>query len=294
MSDTGKTRGALLLEDGAVGFPSLAAYARQGDGMWFNSTGIHFSVAGTEVFSIASTGPSPVGSLLLANGTAAAPSLAFSSSGNNNTGLFLKAADALGFAANGAEVGSISATGLFTLGASGGTEIHAVNGSLTATRAVTATALIPTGSTVPANGMYLSGTNVLNLATNSTSRMSISAVGAVLFKWGGGGSFGLKASDDVTLFQVTDAYVLTLGRSGATETIGMNGPVSGTKYFKCANAGDPGAVTDAIAIGSFDLSAGNATLSLRTETAVVSETVVSDATLSVQINGVTYKICLKV
>lgn len=60
------------------------------------------------------------------------------------------------------------------------------------------------------------------------------------------------------------------------------------------NQADPGAITDGIAIGSVDLSAGNATLSLRTETAVVTETVTSDRTLSVQINGVTYKILLKV
>jgi len=59
-----------------------------------------------------------------------------------------------------------------------------------------------------------------------------------------------------------------------------------------ANQADPGAVTNKIAIGSVDI-ASSATLALRTETAVVSETVVSDATLTVQINGTTYKICLK-
>jgi hypothetical protein len=50
---------------------------------------------------------------------------------------------------------------------------------------------------------------------------------------------------------------------------------------------------DMIQIFSVDLSAGNATLGLRTETAVVTESVVSDRTLSVKINGTTYKICLK-
>lgn len=51
---------------------------------------------------------------------------------------------------------------------------------------------------------------------------------------------------------------------------------------------------DMVQLYSVDLSAGNATLGLRTETAVVTETVTSDRTLSVRINGTTYKICLKV
>lgn len=67
-----------------------------------------------------------------------------------------------------------------------------------------------------------------------------------------------------------------------------------TGYLQISNQADPGAVTDGVRLGSVDLSAGNATLALRTETAVVTETVVSDRTLSVQINGTTYKICLKV
>ena len=64
--------------------------------------------------------------------------------------------------------------------------------------------------------------------------------------------------------------------------------------FEIANQADPGAVTDGIRIGSVDISAGNASLSLRTETAVITESVTSDRTLPVQINGTTYKICLKV
>lgn len=50
---------------------------------------------------------------------------------------------------------------------------------------------------------------------------------------------------------------------------------------------------DMIQIYSVDLSAGNATLGLRTETAVATESVTSDRTLSVVINGTTYKILLK-
>jgi hypothetical protein len=44
---------------------------------------------------------------------------------------------------------------------------------------VTATAFIPTVSTVPTNGMYSSVANTLNFATNSGSRMSIGVTGSV-------------------------------------------------------------------------------------------------------------------
>ena len=42
----------------------------------------------------------------------------------------------------------------------------------------TATAFIPSGATVPTNGMYLSAANTLDFATNTTNRLSISSTGA--------------------------------------------------------------------------------------------------------------------
>ena len=45
----------------------------------------------------------------------------------------------------------------------------------------TATAFIPSGATIPTNGMYLSAANTLNFATNSTNRFSISSTGAATF-----------------------------------------------------------------------------------------------------------------
>lgn len=45
----------------------------------------------------------------------------------------------------------------------------------------TATAFIPSGATVPTNGMYLSAANTLNFATNTTNRLSISSTGAATF-----------------------------------------------------------------------------------------------------------------
>jgi hypothetical protein len=44
---------------------------------------------------------------------------------------------------------------------------------------VTATAFIPSGATIPTNGMYLSAANTLNFATNSTNRIKIASTGEV-------------------------------------------------------------------------------------------------------------------
>lgn len=61
-----------------------------------------------------------------------------------------------------------------------GTFSAAVSGTTgTFTGSATATALIPSGSTVPSNGMYLSAANTLNLATNTTNQVSISSTGIV-------------------------------------------------------------------------------------------------------------------
>lgn len=73
----------------------------------------------------------------------------------------------------------------------------------------------------------------------------------------------------------------TFGTS-ATKTLALfNGTVPSTSP------------ADMVQLFSVDLSAGNATLGLRTETAVVTEAVTSDRTLSVVINGTTYRILLK-
>ena len=71
------------------------------------------------------------------------------------------------------DTGNLSVTGTSTL-------TGAVSaGALTQTGSSTATSFIPTGSTVPANGMYLSAANTLNLATNTTNQVSISSAGIV-------------------------------------------------------------------------------------------------------------------
>jgi hypothetical protein len=57
-------------------------------------------------------GSSPIA---FANGTAALPGVTFSGGSNNNTGLYLAAANSLGFSANGVSAGTISSTGLWNI-----------------------------------------------------------------------------------------------------------------------------------------------------------------------------------
>jgi hypothetical protein len=60
----------------------------------------------------------------------------------------------------------------------GGTLTGALSGtSATFSSTATATAFIPSGASVPTNGMYLSAANTLAFATNSTNRLTISSAG---------------------------------------------------------------------------------------------------------------------
>ena len=56
---------------------------------------------------------------------------------------------------------------------------------------------------------------------------------------------------------------------------------------------ETGSTTDRAGIYAIDLSAGNCTLGINTETAVATEAVASDKTLTVRINGASYKILLR-
>ena len=74
------------------------------------------------------------------DGTLAAPSITFDQ--DNDTGYYRSGSGAVSFASNGVAAGTWSSAG------------------------VTAPALIPTGSSVPANGVYLPAANTVGVATN--------------------------------------------------------------------------------------------------------------------------------
>lgn len=62
-------------------------------------------------------------------------------------------------------------------GAVNGTTIAGTSGTFSSS--ATATAFIPSGATIPTNGLYLPATNRISFATNSTERMTIDATGNV-------------------------------------------------------------------------------------------------------------------
>jgi hypothetical protein len=66
-------------------------------------------------------------------------------------------------------------TGLITLA----TALAGLSASFSST--ATASAFIPSGASIPTNGMYLSAANTLDFATNSTNRLSISSSGTGVF-----------------------------------------------------------------------------------------------------------------
>ena len=83
--------------------------------------------------------------------------------------------------------------------------------------------------------------------------------------------------------------------SSAGVLIGATAAGTGAKNLLALsnNSTAPSTSADLVQMHAVDLSAGSATLGLWTETAVAVEVVVSDATLSIKINGTTYKLLLK-
>lgn len=116
------------------------------------------------------------------------------------------------FATSGSEQARISSSGDFSIGTSTGGYKLNVNGTgnfsnaLSGTSAsfsstATASAFIPSGASVPTNGMYLSAANTLDFATNSTNRLSISSTGVSTFS----GAVTVNSGNTLTLLQGNNA-----------------------------------------------------------------------------------------
>lgn len=100
---------------------------------------------------------------------------------------------------------------------------------LTAGRSVSALNYIPSGSTVPTNGMYLSAANTLNFATNSTLRLDIGSTGNIGIGASAGSATNILNSKNIT--GATTAYgVRTNGiiQSDVTSTVAVNSTGVGT------------------------------------------------------------------
>lgn len=105
---------------------------------------------GTNVTN-ASTSVSGISSLTLNQGTAASPSIGYS--GDTSTGIYSPATGAVGITAAGSEVGRFTSAGLQTA------------------------ALVPTGATIPPNGIYLPSANTLGFASAGIARGTINSTG---------------------------------------------------------------------------------------------------------------------
>ena len=111
-------------------------------------------------------------------------------------------------------------------------------------------------------------------------------------------TFSSSVNSTSLVFQTGNSEVATTKMSlTSSGNLGINTATFGTNAVAVLAIKNGTAPTsspaDTIQLYSVDLSAGNATLGLRTETAVATEAVTSDTTLSVVINGTTYKILLK-
>ena len=129
----------------------------------------------------------------------------FGSSGDGYGGVFYN--DSTTYAAlevnnNNESAGDVA---IFRKGGSSIFTVASVNSTLNTT--LTANSFIPSSSTVPTNGMYLSAANTLNFSTNTTNRLSISSTGAATF------------SGDVTIASGNSTPTLTIG-AASTNSIG--------------------------------------------------------------------------
>lgn len=105
----------------------------------------------------------------------------------------------------------------------------------------------------------------------------------------GGGTIGtyaaLELSDTSGVTGITTAYSLWVQGAGSINRL--------EGVLQLTNATAPGSSpADMVQLYSTDISAGNASLGIRTETAVVTESVSSDRTLAIKVNGTVYKVLL--
>jgi hypothetical protein len=156
------------------------------------------------------------------------------------------------FATSGSEQARISSSGDFSIGtSSGGFKLNVngtgnFSGALTGTSAsfsstATASAFIPSGASVPTNGMYLSGTNTLDFATNSTNRLSIASTGAATFSSTVTATQGLFTIANDAAIQIRSGNTsnftfIGLGRNSQEATIGI--PAADDQFMTGAAAGD--------------------------------------------------------
>jgi hypothetical protein len=96
--------------------------------------------------------------------------------------------------------------------------------NVTAFGSITATSFIPSGSTVPTNGMYLPSANTIAFSTNTTQRISVSSAGELQLKQSS------NSAQNSVIFNTTIQNAMTLNSSGFLILNGTTGSSRITCY----------------------------------------------------------------
>jgi hypothetical protein len=188
------------------------------------------------------------GSTLLGSVNIAGTAMAIS---NEQTGI-------LYFATSGSEQARISSSGDFSIGtSSGGFKLNVngtgnFSGALSGTSAsfsstATASAFIPSGATIPTNGMYLSAANTLDFATNSTNRLRITSAG---YTWVNGAISGFSASG-------VQLQVNGQSRMGGTIILHNTSDATQSATFNCTAASTVTIADNVVIVGSLSKGSGS-------------------------------------
>lgn len=100
----------------------------------------------------------------------------------------------------------------------------ASTGAATFSSSVTATSFIPSGSTIPTNGMYLPSANTIAFSTNTTERISVSSAGELQLKQSS------NSAQNSVIFNTTIQNAMTLNSSGFLILNGTTGSSRITCY----------------------------------------------------------------
>lgn len=255
---------------------------------------------------------------LVADGTAAAPGLAWAS--ETDMGLYKPGVNTLGFSTAGTARGNINATGQWTINAPSSGSALTVS-TAAGGNAITATPGTVTGvaysfSTNGGTGIWSSAGSNLDLATASTNRININSTGNVTINApnsgapltinGTTGAGGFLSGTATTNGNITvDISNLSTGTSGASYfrainsvdalNIGLTSTGFSGSFFSGAPAGEigflftSGAVPLALGTNSVSRlnvsSAGNVTVNAPSTGTALTVTGVNGANLAVQING---------
>lgn len=176
----------------------------------------------SNLFSVPSlAAPSFTGIASFSNGTAAAPALTFTS--DTDTGFYRVGANQLGITTGGALVGSVDSSGLWTLGASSGSQYHVANGQLLINggNASDYTLKVVRGTAGVTNGAAT--VSIQDVTTNTTAKTA--ALGL--------GRYDNSNKDNALIYATNDATTATMSLGGGVSSLHA---VTGINFYTASNS----------------------------------------------------------